>query len=97
MRPQEKIVILACPDVSRGEEARLQIKAAAHVLHQRATEAHLEGMFLEGQSVRLDQLSELAEDAEIVKLRNILVDEGVLEIEVDFDVTIDCTSKGGQA
>lgn len=88
------IRVLNAPNASPSDEARLQLQAAAAVLHQRAADAHAKGMFLEGQSVRVEQLADGVSDEDAIKVRNLFVEEGVLIVEnVDFAVT----AKGGES
>jgi hypothetical protein len=93
-KSEEKIVVLECPEVSKSEEARLQLLAASYVLHQRAAEAHAQGMHCEYQSARVETLVNGCDDATLVQVRDILVEEGLLEIEPS---AIEVTSKGGEA
>lgn len=92
---QEKIVVYTCPAESVADEARLQLRAAATVLHHQAADAHAQGMSLEGQSIRIEQLAILLNDEEVLKMRNLFVEEGVLEIETQ--VGVDVNSQGGDA
>lgn len=89
----EKVVVFPCPEEGRIGEAKLQIAAAVAVLHQRAAEAAAHALYCEGQSVRLDTILTGCADEELVRVRDALLDEGLLEIEDPIDVTC----PGGQA
>lgn len=80
-RTDEPIVIAALPWESPAEEARLQMKAAAHALHLRAADAHAEGMYFEAQSARIEQLASVLSDPEVTNMRNLFVAEGVISIK----------------
>lgn len=87
------IEVQACPWEAPAEEARLQMRAAARELHVRAADAHAEGMFLEAQSARIEQLAQVLSDEEAIRMRNLLVAEGVMTVERGVDVN----SPGGEA
>lgn len=97
---EEKISVYVIPGAPPGDEARAQLLAAAAVLHQRAADAHAQGMFLEGQSVRIEQLAEGVDDEDAVKIRDLFVREGVLEVRkiapVEEELAVVVTAKGGQ-
>lgn len=90
----KKIVVYACEVETPADEARLQLRAAASALHQQAADAHAEGMYLEGQSSRIEQLAAILSDEEALKMRNLFVEEGVIEIERKGP---DLTCPGGEA
>lgn len=87
------IVVQACVVETPANEARLQLQAASHVLHTQAADAHAEGMYLEGQSVRIEQLATLLSDEEAIRMRDMFVSEGLMEIEGVADLTC----PGGEA
>lgn len=89
----EPIELLACPWETPAEEARLQMKAAAHALHLKAADAHAEGMYLEAQSARIEQLAQVLSDEEVAKMRDLFVAEGVITLEKSVDVN----THGGDA
>lgn len=89
----EPIELLACPWEAPAEEARLQMRAAAHVLHMKAADAHAEGMYLEAQSVRIEQLATILNDDEVIKMRDLFKAEGVITVEKSVDVN----THGGEA
>lgn len=89
----EPIQILACPWEAPAEEARLQMKAAAHALHLKAADAHAEGMYLEAQSARIEQLASVLSDEETIRMRDLFVAEGVITLEKSVDVN----THGGDA
>lgn len=89
----ESIHILACPWEAPAEEARLQMKAAAHALHIKAADAHAEGMYLEAQSARIEQLASVLSDEETINMRDLFVAEGVITLEKGVDVN----THGGDA
>lgn len=76
-----------------AEEARLQMQAAARELHVRAADAHAEGMYLESQSARIEQLARVLSDEEAIKMRDLFVAEGVMIVEEKLDMS----SPGGEA
>jgi hypothetical protein len=86
--------VFACVSESPADEARLQLHAASAVLHTQAADAHAEGMFLEGQSVRVEQLATVATDEEAIRIRDMFVREGLLEIEAGGP---GMSSPGGEA
>lgn len=83
------------PDVTPEEEARLHLRAAAEVLHGEAAAAHAKGMYYERQSARLEQLAELALDNQVLRCRDMFVDEGVIEIETHDGPQV--SSPGGES
>lgn len=89
----DPIEILTCPWETPAEEVRLQMKAAAHALHMKAADAHAEGMYLEAQSARIEQLTSVLGDDELVKMRDLFVAEGVITLEKSVDVN----THGGDA
>ncbi len=91
---KDKIILLACPDVSAVEEAKLHLLAAAHVLHLRAIEANGQALSYENQSAQLNMMVEGCDDAQILEVRDVFVAEGLFEIE---PADIDVTSPGGEA
>ena len=88
------IVVYACEAETPADEARLHLEAAASALHTQAADAHAEGMFLEGQSARIEQLAKLLSDEELIRMRDLFVQEGLLEIERKGP---DVTCPGGEA
>lgn len=87
------IEVSPCPWESPAEEARAQLRAAARELHVQAADAHAEGMYLEGQSARIEQLAQVLCDEEAVKMRDLFVAEGVMVVGAGLDVN----SHGGEA
>lgn len=69
------------------------MKAAAHALHLKAADAHAEGMYLEAQSARIEQLAQVLSDEEVVKMRDLFKAEGVITVEK----TVDVNTHGGDA
>lgn len=69
------------------------MRAAAHVLHMKAADAHAEGMYLEAQSARIEQLAQVLSDEEVVKMRDLFVAERVITVEK----TVDVNTHGGDA
>lgn len=90
MKPIE---LAALPWETPAEEARLQMQGAARELHVRAADAHAEGMYLESQSARIDQLARVLSDEEAIKMRDLFVAEGVIAVEKSVDVN----THGGDA
>lgn len=64
--------------MSKADEARTQLRALALELHERAADAHAEGMALSRRSARIEQLADVCSDEQAVKFRDQLVDEGLL-------------------
>ena len=92
--PKNKIVLLACPEVSASEEAKLHLLAAAHVLHLRAIEANGQALSYENQSAQLSVMAEGCDDEQLVEVRDVFLAEGLFEVEKS---PIDVTSPGGEA
>ena len=91
--PVIPVVVLPCPSENIVDEAKLQLMAAAAVLHKQAAEALAQGLYLQGQSARMEMLGEGLDDEDIVNVRDKLVAEGVLQI----DTTWTTSAPGGQA
>lgn len=87
------IEVQACAWETPAEEARLQMRAAARDLHHQAADAHAEGMYLEAQSARIEQLAQVLSDEEAIRMRDLFVAEGVIVVEPGLDVN----SPGGEA
>lgn len=92
-RSSKPISVTPCYWEMPAEEARLQMQAAASELHVRAADAHAEGMYLEAQSVRIEQLAKILSDEELIKMRDLFVAEGVIVVEEKLDMS----SPGGDA
>jgi hypothetical protein len=75
-----KISVLSSADLDPVEEARLQLLSMAQELHQRAADAHAEGMYYEGQSARVEQLADIATGEQLLNMRDLFVKEGVVEV-----------------
>lgn len=93
MSEVKPIVVSPCFWELPAEEARLQMQAAARELHVRAADAHAEGMFLESQSARIEQLAKVLSDEEAIRMRDLFVAEGVIVVEERLDMS----SPGGDA
>lgn len=85
------VVVETKPHLSRADEARAQLRAASEALHYQAAEAHSEGMYLERQSARLESLAEGLDDDDALRIRDMFVKEGLLEIRSSTNAI------GGQA
>lgn len=93
MSDQKPIELAALPWETPAEEARLQMKATAHALHIKAADAHAEGMYLESQSARIEQLASVLSDEEAIRMRDLFVAEGVITLEKNVGVN----THGGDA
>lgn len=88
------IELAALPWETPAEEARLQMQAAARDLHIQAADAHAEGMYLESQSARIDQLAKILSDEEAIRMRDLFVAEGVIAVG---KAVADVNTHGGDA
>lgn len=71
---------LPAPDLTRADEARLQLRVCSEMLHAQALEAGDEAMYLERQSARVEAIAEGVDDDGAILVRDLFVQEGLLEI-----------------
>lgn len=63
-----------------AEQARMQLRALALELHGKSVDKHVEGMALSRRAARVEQLSEVATDAQAIRFRDALIEEGLLVV-----------------
>lgn len=90
----KSIPVFSLPELDPSEEAKIQLAAYAVELHEKAANAHVEGMHLEAQATRVSILLEVATPEDLIKSRDRFVAEGLMQVE---KVEVVPMTKGGDA
>jgi hypothetical protein len=93
---ERPVFVVAAPGATPAQEARIHLYCFAREMFTRAADAHATGMSRLKTSTRIEQLADIVSDEMAVKVRDIFLSEGILELKADKGMPSQ-NSSGGDA